>query len=138
MSLSHEEAAARLGVPAAEVAGVRDTTLGPVVTTVDGREYVLTDAGELAFYGDAPQHTAFPVVQRVVEAPPPSPDGGDSATDGAGGDSGEDPVPEGSAKQILDWVSADRDRAARALALERGRGDDARSTLVAALEKLVG
>jgi hypothetical protein len=55
-----------------------------------------------------------------------------------------DGVPDGSARQVTDWVNrgedADevRDRAAMALAAERGKGDDARSTLIAALEKLVG
>lgn len=127
MSLTPADAAVRLGVPEAEVAAVRDTIHGPVVTTTDGREYIVTDVGNLAFYGDAPKETAFPVFvpAPVVDDEP--------AVDGDG-----DGVPDGSAKQVLAWVRDDRDRAAQALAAERSKGDDARSTLVAALEKLVG
>jgi len=55
------------------------------------------------------------------------------ATDGDG-------VPEGSAKQVLDWVNADpedvRDRAAMALDVEEAKGDNARKVLVANLQKL--
>jgi len=46
-------------------------------------------------------------------------------------------VPDGSAKQVLAWVGDDRERAALALAVEREKEADARSTLVAQLEKLV-
>lgn len=47
-----------------------------------------------------------------------------------------DGVPGGSAKQVLDWVGDDRDKAAKVLAAEEAKGDKARSTLVAALTKL--
>lgn len=126
MSLSTADAAARLGVPESEVAAVRDTMHGPVVTTTDGRAYIVTDNGNLAFYESGPQDTAFPVFVPPAEPEEPAVD-----LDGDG-------VPDGTAKQVTDWVGTDRDRAAQALAAERGKGDDARSTLVAALEKLVG
>lgn len=120
------QAAARLGVPETEVAGVRDTMHGWVATTTDGREYLITDAGSLAFYGSGPKETAFPVF-----VPPAEPDGPAVDVDGDG-------VPDGTAKQILEWAGPDVDRAALALAAEREKGDDARTTLIAALEKLVG
>jgi hypothetical protein len=132
MSFDAAEAAKRLGVPESEVAAVRDTMHGPVVTTTDGRAYIVTDNGNLAFYESGPQDTAFPVFVPAAEPEEPAVD-----VDGDG-------VPDGSARQVTDWVNrgedADevRDRAAMALAAERGKGDDARSTLVAALEKLVG
>jgi hypothetical protein len=127
MSLDTAEAAKRLGVPESEVAAVRDTDDGPVVTTTDGRAYVLLDDGRIAFYGDGPEGGTFPVFSPspVVDEEP--------AVDVDG-----DGVPDGTAKQVQDWVGTDRDRAAMALAAERARGDDARTTLVAALEKLVG
>lgn len=45
-------------------------------------------------------------------------------------------VPDGSAKDVIDWVGDDRDRARAALEAEQGKGDDARTTLVAKLTKL--
>lgn len=53
------------------------------------------------------------------------------------GDLDGDGVPDGNAKEVLDWVGEDRDRAAAALVAEATR-DKPRSTLVAALEKLAG
>ncbi len=47
-------------------------------------------------------------------------------------------VPTGTAKDVIDWVSDDRDRAKAALEVEQGKGDDARTTLVARLSKLAG
>jgi hypothetical protein len=58
--------------------------------------------------------------------------------DGPAVDVDGDGVPDGTAKQILEWAGPDIDRAALALAAEREKGDDARTTLIAALEKLVG
>lgn len=46
--MTRREAADRLGVTEAEIASVRDTIHGPVATLTDGREYVITDAGNLA------------------------------------------------------------------------------------------
>lgn len=45
-------------------------------------------------------------------------------------------VPEGTAVDVLDWVGMDKDRAAAALAAEKGKGSDARTSLVSKLEKL--
>lgn len=47
-----------------------------------------------------------------------------------------DGVPDGTANQVLEWVGSDRERAAAALAAEHAKGDAARSSLVAKLEKL--
>lgn len=47
-------------------------------------------------------------------------------------------VPDGSAKDVIDWVGDDRDRARAALDAEQAKGDDARTTLVAKLTKLAG
>ncbi len=47
-------------------------------------------------------------------------------------------VPDGTAKDVIDWVGDDRDRARAALEAEQGKGDDARTTLVARLSKLAG
>jgi len=60
----------------------------------------------------------------------PDDDGGDE-----GGDEGE--VPDGTIAEVLAWVGGDRDRAARALEVERAKGGKARSTLVGDLEQLV-
>lgn len=46
-------------------------------------------------------------------------------------------VPTGSAKDLLAWVGEDTHRAVEALTAERAKGDDARTTVVAALTKLV-
>lgn len=53
------------------------------------------------------------------------------------GDLDGDGVPDGNAKEVLDWVGEDRDRAGAALVAETAR-DKPRSTLVAALEKVAG
>ena len=45
-------------------------------------------------------------------------------------------VPTGTAAEILDWVGADSGRAEAALQAEKGRGGDARTSLIAKLEKL--
>lgn len=45
--MDKREAAQRLDLPEEEIAAVRDTIHGPVATTTDGREYVVTDAGNL-------------------------------------------------------------------------------------------
>jgi hypothetical protein len=45
-------------------------------------------------------------------------------------------VPAGTAVDILDWVGTDRVRAVAALAVEKSKGGEARTSLVAKLEKL--
>lgn len=62
----------------------------------------------------------------------------DEDPDGPGVDTDGDGVPEGSAKQVLEWVGDDKERAAMALDIEQAKGDNARSTLVASLTKLAG
>lgn len=57
--------------------------------------------------------------------------------DGPGVDTNDDGVPEGSARQVMEWVGSDPERAAMALDIEQAKGDNARSTLVASLQKLV-
>lgn len=57
----------------------------------------------------------------------------DSADAGGGGES----VPDGSAKDILDWVGADASRAQSAIEAEQAR-DKPRSTLLAELAKIAG
>jgi len=57
--------------------------------------------------------------------------------DGSGVDENEDGVPEGSARQVMEWVGSDPERAAMALDAEQAKGDNARSTLIASLQKLV-
>lgn len=46
-------------------------------------------------------------------------------------------VPEGSVIEVEQWVSGDRARAEAALDVEEAKGDDARSTLVQALKRVV-
>lgn len=47
-------------------------------------------------------------------------------------------VPDGTAAEIMSWVNGDPARIRAALKAERDKGADARSTLVARLEKLAG
>lgn len=69
-----------------------------------------------------------PVVARLQDAPVEVPTV--EVVTGSGG------VPLGTAVEVLDWVGTDKGRAAAALVVERGRGVDARSSLVAKLERL--
>lgn len=46
-------------------------------------------------------------------------------------------VPDGTAVDVMDWVGVDKNRAAAALAAEKAKGNDARTSLIAKLEKLV-
>jgi hypothetical protein len=52
-------------------------------------------------------------------------------------DTDGDGVPDGTIGQVVEWVGADLDRAALALTAEKAKGDTARSTLVAALTRLL-
>lgn len=45
-------------------------------------------------------------------------------------------VPDGTVKEVKDWVGSDPEKAREALELEESRGEDARSTLVAYLEAI--
>jgi hypothetical protein len=126
--LDRQSAARRLGVPEAEVVAIRDEADGPVITTLDGREYIALGDGydqKLAYFKVGPQNTAFPIHIPVEE------DADEPAVDVDG-----DGVPDGTVKQILEWVGTDRQRAAQALAVEREKEADARTTLIRDLEKL--
>jgi hypothetical protein len=52
-------------------------------------------------------------------------------------DPSPDDVPDASIEVVMAWVGTDPDRAVRALAFETGKGDNARSTLLARLEALM-
>lgn len=66
------------------------------------------------------------------DSPEPGPEAEGSSESGSG-----DQVPDGPAKDVLAWVGDDSDRAVAALEAEETR-DQPRTTLVAALEKVVG
>ncbi|MCW2900235.1 MAG: hypothetical protein JWO67_2500 [Streptosporangiaceae bacterium] len=61
----------------------------------------------------------------------------DDDPDGPGVDLDGDGVPEGSAKQVLDWVGEDADKAKAALEAEQAK-DKPRGGLVTSLTKLIG
>ena len=46
-------------------------------------------------------------------------------------------VPDGTAKEVTDWVGDDAERAQRALDAENAQGEDARSTLIEDLERVI-
>lgn len=48
-----------------------------------------------------------------------------------------DGVPDGTANQVMQWVGEDKERALQALLAEKGRGNEARSSLIARLEKAI-
>ena len=52
-------------------------------------------------------------------------------------DADGDGVPDGTVAQVEDWVGGSTERAALALEAEEAKGDNARSTLVAALYKVL-
>jgi hypothetical protein len=76
--------------------------------------------------GEFADHLLATTVDLVEEADP----------DGPGVDTDGDGVPEGSAKQVLEWVGTDPARAAAALEAEEARPKP-RSTLVDELHKRV-
>jgi hypothetical protein len=81
-----------------------------------------TVSGELADYLLATGSK----VEAILTDPPADPDP----------EPEPDEVPEGTVAEIQAWVGDDRDRAMLALTAELAKGDDARTTLVAALDKL--
>jgi hypothetical protein len=85
-----------------------------VEALVEGQEVPAGEFADFLLAGDAP----------VVVLDDGTPD-----VDGDG-------VPDGTAKDVTDWVGDDPDRAVLALAFEQAR-DKPRTTLVAALEKLI-
>lgn len=123
MSLSHAAAAARLGMPEREIITVQPVPGGHAVQTHDGSWTLITDAG-LEFNVDAPTGPSTTSTAGSIEAP-------------AGGGE-EDAPPAGTTAVVLNWVGGDPARASAALEAELAAGDGARSTLIAALEKLAG
>lgn len=97
-----------------------------VITAVEGgRAYVDIPRGA-ALPADVPQEdVARLLALGHIEEP-------DSSVESDGVS-----VPEGSAKQVMEWVGTDPERAAMALDVEQAKGDNARSTLVAGLQKLI-
>jgi hypothetical protein len=61
----------------------------------------------------------------------------DAEPEGPAVDLDGDGVPDGSVKQVIEWVGSDLDRAALALEAEQAKGDAARSTVVGPLSKLL-
>lgn len=112
------EAAQRLGVAEAEVVDVKAEA---------GWWHALHH--DMASHGEQWR----PVPGAPAEDPPES---APEAEGSPGADSG-DQVPDGPAKDVLAWVGDDSDRAVAALEAEEAR-DQPRTTLVAALEKVVG
>jgi hypothetical protein len=106
-----------------------------VITAVEGGRASVDIPRGAILPGDVPAEQREALLRRgdVEEVDP----------DGPGVDTDGDGVPEGSARQVLDWVQkgADdaevHDRASMALELEQAKGDNARSTLMAHLSKLV-
>jgi len=93
--------------------------------------------------------TLIPITEAVVEV-----EGGEGegmhyrlarevnegpAETAAQGQAPEDPdaVPAGSIEKVLEWVGADKDRAASALDAEQAKGDKARSSLVKTLSEML-
>lgn len=68
----------------------------------------------------------------AADSPEPEPEAEGSDRPGSG-----DQVPDGTIAEVLDWVGDDSDRAVAALEAEEER-DQSRTTLVAALEKVIG
>lgn len=74
---------------------------------------------------------------QPVSSPPAGPAGPDEVPPGVLTlSSGQ--VPDGTAKDVVDWVGDDQQRARQALAVEQSKGDEARTTLVARLTKIAG
>lgn len=123
--LSKEDAAKRLGMALREVVSVDEVDGGHVVVTHDGQPTLITD-DELVFGEEAIGHRL-----ATGDQPPQAED-----DLGDGGDTG-DQVPAGGVDEVLRWVGDDRDKAGRALAVERARARGPRSGVSVPLEKLL-
>ncbi|MEV6798533.1 hypothetical protein AB0M91_09315 [Micromonospora rifamycinica] len=134
-----------LGMKAREIVDVERVDGGYAVTTHDGQRTMLDRDRRIVSraalpdrVGQLPAGDLDPV--DVDEQPPPTsaPRGrqrGAKSTSPAKPQAAE--VPAGEPVEVLTWVGDDRDRAAAALAAERGR-DTPRADLVAELERLAG
>jgi hypothetical protein len=80
---------------------------------------------------EAPDEAVDKTLARALEAP------AEEEPEGPAVDIDGDGVPDGTVGQVQEWVGDDPDRAARAFAAEKAKGEQARTTLVAALDKLL-
>lgn len=115
------DVAQQMGMKSREIVAAREVDGGLAVTTHDGVTSLLTEDGKVQEYAPPPLEVAKQELAELVQQPP--------ATGSA--------VPEGSEKEVLDWVGEDRDRAGRALEREQGQ-DKPRKGLVDKLQKLAG
>jgi hypothetical protein len=89
------------------------------------------------------QEFTGPFCQQLIDIGCPVETVEEDDPEGPGVDLDGDGVPEGSAAQVTDWVTEGddetqhRQRAELALAAEEAKGDRARSTLIAALTRLL-
>jgi len=137
MALSKEDAQQRLGTP---VLSIERTPYGEVATDGQGNRVLFAEGG-LYWYGAAP-NDGLPLFVPAGPAPGPAvvldPVVEDGVVD-APDDRTVDHVLDGaSIADVVAWVGEDPARACAALDVERAKGEKARSTLVAALEKLAG
>lgn len=133
-TLSVTGAAKRLGMAVHEVVGVYAAEGGHVVVTHDGHPTLITDGGELVFGAEA--------IRARLQLDEPADEEDDAeADDGKTGGQTQTPdgdaVPEGTIEVVLAWVGDDKEKAAKALEVERGRPSP-RSGLLAKLEPLAG
>jgi hypothetical protein len=94
-----------------------------------GKGWVQADGG--AYAADTPPPEVVEEPDAGAQDGPPS---GVVTLAGATGGA----VPDGTAKDVIDWVGDDPQRARQALNVEQGKGDEARTTLVARLSKIAG
>jgi hypothetical protein len=122
--MDRAEAARRLSVAEHEVVDVR---------TVDGRVEVLHH--DMASHVESWRRVWQDVVEFALEAAQKQPER-DSGVEGSP-ESGSGEVPDGTRDDVLAWVGDDSDRAVAALEAEEQR-EQSRTTLIAALEKVIG
>lgn len=124
------DVAQQMGMKPREIVAVdKDEVIGGlVVTTHDGVKSLLTEDG-VKPYAPAPVEVAKEQLAEVVQRPPATPE---TPVTGAPA-----VVPEGSEKDVLDWVGDDKDRAAVALKVEQNHAKP-RKGLVDKLQKLAG
>ena len=119
--LTNGQAAHAMGMKAREVTAVEAVPGGWAVTTMDGQRTFLDEDRRPA----GPYDPAAP-------APVPAPEPDLQASEEAG-----DGMPDGTEKQVLDWVGEDTGRAAQALEAENAKGSP-RKGLVTKLHAMVG
>lgn len=139
MSLTHEQAARRLGMKTSEVTGVEEVDAGHEVTTHDGQRVLVTEDAVLPI-GVATAEAAVPEAAEVASEEDVAALHAKLQAAGGTGDDDLDnlvlAVPQGPNATVLEWVGDDSQKAAAALVAEQASASP-RSTLIAALEKLV-